>query len=91
MSTIAHSSATVEVVDAVPPAAFGQDETGFGKHGQMLHDREPAELREPGGQFTGRGGRGPEPVEQAPAPPAGQARQTSGPASPATAGFPDDM
>jgi hypothetical protein len=60
------------VVDAVPPAAFGQDEAGFGEHGQMLHDREPAELREPGGQFTGRGRRGPEPVEQAPAPRAGQ-------------------
>src|SRR5579872_3848708 len=62
----------VEVVDAVTSAAFGQDETGADQHREMLHDRIPAQLREHGSKFAGRRRPGPEPVEDAPAPRAGQ-------------------
>jgi hypothetical protein len=51
------------VVDAITSAAFGEDETSFDKYREMLHDREPAQLRESGGKFAGRGRRGPELVE----------------------------
>jgi len=60
------------VVDAITSAAFGEDEPSSDKHFEMLHDREPAQLREPGGKFTGRGRRDPELVEQPSAPRAGK-------------------
>jgi hypothetical protein len=51
------------VVDAITSAAFGEDEASSDKYCEMLHDREPAQLREPGGKFTGRGRRSPELIE----------------------------
>jgi len=53
----------VEVVDAITSTAFGEDEASFDKYREMLHDREPAQLREPGGKFTSRGRGSPELVE----------------------------
>jgi hypothetical protein len=60
------------VVDAITSAAFGQDEASSDQHREMLHDREPAQLREPGGKFTSGGRPSPEMVEQASAPRAGK-------------------
>jgi hypothetical protein len=51
------------VIDAITSAAFGEDEAGSDKYREMLHDREPAQLGEPGGKFTGRGRRSPELIE----------------------------
>src|ERR1700683_74165 len=53
----------VEVVDAIASTALGEDEASFDKYREMLHDREPAQLREPGGKFTSRRRRSPELVE----------------------------
>ena len=51
------------MIDAITSAAFGEDEAGSDKYREMLHDREPAQFREPGGKFTGRGRRSPELIE----------------------------
>jgi hypothetical protein len=53
----------VEVINAIASAAFGEDEASFDKYREMLHDREPAQLREPGSKFTSRRRRSPELVE----------------------------
>jgi len=51
------------VINAIASAAFGEDEASFDKYREMLHDREPAQLREPGSKFTSRRRRSPELVE----------------------------
>jgi hypothetical protein len=60
------------MVDAITSTAFVHDKSRLDEYPEMLHDREPAEFRDPGGELACRRRRAPELIQQSPSPRAGQ-------------------